>query len=89
MQRVYHHLPDPGPVVASIDRALKQKGRLAVLEFEPGWLINFTTPPGVPDRGGHGVPKPMLLDEMKGYGFQPVGMVEKFDSELYLAVFRR
>lgn len=89
MQRVYHHLTDPAPVVASIGRALKARGRLAILEFEPGWIINFTTPQGVPDRGGHGVPKPMLVQEMKGYGFQPMGEVERFDSELYLAVFRR
>ena len=88
-QRVYHHLTDPAPVVASIGRALRPEGRFAILEFEPGWLLNVTTPRGVPDRGGHGVPKPMLVQEMKGYGFQPLGEVERFDSELYLAVFRR
>jgi hypothetical protein len=31
----------------------------------------------------------MLLREMEGYGFQLVGEVGKFDSEVYLAVFRR
>jgi ubiquinone/menaquinone biosynthesis C-methylase UbiE len=89
MQRVYHHLTDPSAVIASIGRALKPEGRLAVLDFEPGWIANFTTPAGVPDRGGHGVPKAMLVSEMKGYGFQPAGPIEKFDSQLYLAIFRR
>lgn len=89
MQRVYHHLADPASVIASIGRALRPDARLAILDFEPGWIGNLTTPRGVPDRGGHGVPKSMLLDEMKRYGFQPAGPIEEFDSELYLAIFRR
>lgn len=89
MERVYHHLTDPASVVASIGRALRPEGRLAVLDFEPGWMANFTTPAGVPDRGGHGVPKQMLLREMKGLGFEPTGEIEEFGDELYLAVFRR
>lgn len=89
MQRVYHHLASPAPVIASIARALKPGGRLAVMEFEPGWIANFTTPPGVPDRGGHGVPKPMLVREMQEHGFRSVGEITDFGSELYLAVFQR
>ena len=88
MQRVFHHLTDPGAVVESVSRALRPGARIAILEFEPNWIANFTTPPGVPDRGGHGVPKTMLAREMKAYGFEPLGQFEKFDHGDYLAVFR-
>lgn len=89
MQRVYHHLTDPAAVIASVRRALRPGGRVAVLEFEPGWIANFSTPSGVPDRGGHGVPKQMLLREMKEYGFGPVGELTDFGGEVYLGVFVR
>jgi ubiquinone/menaquinone biosynthesis C-methylase UbiE len=89
MQRVYHHLTDPAPVMASVARALKPGGRVGVLEFEPGWIANWSTPAGVPDRGGHGVPKRLLPAEMAAHGFQSTSPLEDFDSELYLGVFRR
>jgi ubiquinone/menaquinone biosynthesis C-methylase UbiE len=89
MQRVYHHLTDPAGVIASIARALKPEARLAVLDFEPSWIANHSKPAGVRDRGGHGVPKEMLLREMKEFGFQAVGEIEPFGDEVYLAVFRR
>lgn len=89
MQRVYHHLTDPAGVIASIGRALKPAGRVGVMDFEPGWIANLSKPSGVPDRGGHGVPKQMLLGEMKSHGFEAVGEIEDFGSDLYLAVFRR
>lgn len=89
MQRVYHHLTAPEPVIASVARALKPDGRLAVIDFEPSWMGNLSTPAGVPDRGGHGVPKQVLQREMEEYGWGPVGRMEDFGDRLYLAVFRR
>jgi ubiquinone/menaquinone biosynthesis C-methylase UbiE len=88
MQRVYHHLTDPAAVVASIARALKPTGLFAVMDFEPGGFSNGPAPEGVPDRGGHGVPKQRLLSEMKAYGFETVGGIEDVGDRLYLAVFR-
>lgn len=89
MQRVYHHLTDPAAVIASIGRALKPEGRLGVMDFEPGWIANGWVPEGVPDRGGHGVPKEMLLREMKEYGFHSRGAIGDLGDNLYLAVFER
>ena len=89
MQRVYHHLRNPAPVMASVARALKPEAHLGIVDFEPGGIRNLSTPRGVPERGGHGVPREMLLREMKEHGFETVGEVEQFGDEQYLAVFRR
>jgi SAM-dependent methyltransferase len=87
MQRVYHHLTDPAGVIASARRALKPGGRLGVIDFEPGPIRNLWTPRGVPDRGGHGVPKEALVREMRSFGFTLRSDFIAWPEGEYLAVF--
>jgi ubiquinone/menaquinone biosynthesis C-methylase UbiE len=70
LREVYHHLTDPIPLDRSLYRSLRPGGRLAIIDFEPTPLAG-PPPPGVPrNRGGHGVPKRIVLEELTGAGFQ-------------------
>ncbi len=70
---VYHHVTDPAATDASIFRALKPGARLLVNDFPPTlWLALFKVK-GVPaNRGGHGVPDEIVVDEMTNAGFREV-----------------
>lgn len=76
MRRVYHHITDPRELNASLHRALRPGGRLAVIDFTPEEAIFFVRwfagqPEGVPqDRGGHGVPVRIVSAELAEAGFQ-------------------
>jgi ubiquinone/menaquinone biosynthesis C-methylase UbiE len=61
MRRVYHHLKDPAQTDAAILRALKPSGLLAVIDFPPREGL-----------AGHGIPKPVLIEELKAAGFDIV-----------------
>lgn len=75
MRLVYHHLTKPAEIDASIFRALKPGGRLAVIDEVPS--KGSTIPPGVPkNRGGHGIPQEILISELTAAGFA----VEKVEN---------
>ena len=59
----YHHLTDPKDIDASLYRALKPSGELAILDFRATWLLAPWTPRGIPaNRGGHGVSLALVVD---------------------------
>jgi ubiquinone/menaquinone biosynthesis C-methylase UbiE len=71
MRNVYHHFGDPPAMNASLLKALKPGGRLAIIDFTP--------PPGgetVPGHRGddnhHGITAPTLEKELKAAGFEIV-----------------
>lgn len=69
MRLVYHHLTKPAEIDASLFRALKPGGRLAVIDEEP--RKGTQIPPGVAqNRGGHGVPQRILIHEVTAAGFR-------------------
>jgi ubiquinone/menaquinone biosynthesis C-methylase UbiE len=69
LRQVYHHLTDPPAMDNSLYKAMRPKARLAIIDFEPGQLAE-PMPPGVPaNRGGHGVPKKIVADELQRAGF--------------------
>jgi ubiquinone/menaquinone biosynthesis C-methylase UbiE len=71
MRGVYHHLTDPKHIDASLYCALKPGGELAILDFRPTWLLAPWTPKGIPaNRGGHGVPPTIVVDEVTAAGFK-------------------
>src|SRR5271169_2451981 len=71
LRRVYHHFTSPADMDASLFRSLKPGGRLAVIDFPPRkWLSQSDPVKGVPpNRGGHGIPQKILIQEMTVAGF--------------------
>ena len=88
MRRVYHHFTEPQEMDASLFQSLKPGGLLAVIDFPPrSWL-----PPveGVPaNRGGHGMPKDILIQELTRAGFQVVSEPANWPDGNYCVVFRK
>ena len=72
MSKVYHHFTDPTAMNRSIYEALRAGGQLAVIDFEPRvWRFRLSRPDGVPEnRGGHGMPLDVLIQELGDAGFQ-------------------
>ena len=88
MRSVYHHLTQPAKEDASLFQSLKPGGLLAVIDSLPR---EGTKPPkGVPkNRGGHGMPKQLLVDELSAAGFQALTIPTYWHGEDYCVVFRK
>ena len=93
MRDVYHHLTSPADINRSLLAALKPGGRLAVIDFEPEQ--GSKVPEGVPaNRGGHGIPPTLLVDEVDAEGLTYVRTISKWPAwderaRLFLALFRK
>jgi ubiquinone/menaquinone biosynthesis C-methylase UbiE len=89
LRLVYHHFTDPPAMRRSLWTALKPGGRLLVVETTPqkAWRVL----PGVPERGGHGIPAEELLADMERDGFAVVDRYYEWPAEgdSYGVVFRR
>lgn len=87
-RKVYHHLTDPEAINADLFRAIRPRGRLLVIDFEPG---------GVMDRfgdsskrhGGHGTPRETVVNEVTQAGFELVRGPEPWRGDLYAVLFKR
>jgi ubiquinone/menaquinone biosynthesis C-methylase UbiE len=87
---VYHHLTDPAAINADILRALRPGGRLVIIDFEPGGIMNWIGRPETADRhGGHGTPKETVLQEVTRAGFQWMRGPESWRGRTYALLFRR
>jgi ubiquinone/menaquinone biosynthesis C-methylase UbiE len=92
MRLVYHHFTNPQAMDASLLRALRPGGLLAVIDEEP--RPGSTIPEGVPqNRIGHGIPQTVLVAELKNAGFEVVSVHNDWphdaDHKLYCVVFRK
>lgn len=77
LRLVYHHVTAVGAFNRSLAAALKPGGRLAIIDSisAPGSKL----PAGVPmNRGGHGVPVEVVIDEIKAAGLKHVRTIEKW-----------
>lgn len=90
LRRVYHHFTAPMDMDASLLRALKPGGQLAVIDFPPRkWLTETDPVKGVPaNRGGHGIPQKILIDELKQAGFR-VDKVYDDWPDGYCVIFKK
>jgi ubiquinone/menaquinone biosynthesis C-methylase UbiE len=87
---VYHHLTDPAAINADIFRALRPGGRLVIIDFEPGGIMNWIGRPETADRhGGHGTPKETVVREVTAAGFQLLRGPESWRGRTYAVLFRR
>ncbi len=90
LRRVYHHLTAPVEMDASLLRSLKPGGELAIIDFAPRkWLSESDPVKGVPaNRGGHGIPKNVLIEELTTAGFKVDKVFEDWPDG-YCVVFRK
>jgi ubiquinone/menaquinone biosynthesis C-methylase UbiE len=89
LRHVYHHFTAPAEMDASLMRSLKPGGRLAVIDFAPRKSLSESDPvPGVPaNRGGHGIPKKVLVDELTAAGFTVEKNIDDWPDGDYLVMF--
>ena len=84
LRRVYHHLTEPAVSGASLLRALRPGGRLAVIDFPP---------PSFFGRGTLGVPAQIVVDEITARGFETVQLHTDWPGRgplgSYCAIFRK
>ena len=85
VRRVYHHLTEPAAINASLFRALRRGGVLAVIDFPPvvSWLWPLN----------HGVEVRRVTNEVVASGFQLAQIIEDWPGrgplESYCAVFSK
>jgi ubiquinone/menaquinone biosynthesis C-methylase UbiE len=90
MRGVYHHLTNPAAMDASLLRALRPGGTLAVVDFAPRILLAPWTPKGIPsDRGGHGIRRELTTAELEQAGFDAVRTVETWPGGCYCVLFQK
>lgn len=92
MRDVYHHVIEVDAFNASLLASLKPGGRIAVIDFGP--RPGSTVPAGVrANRGGHGIPPSVVVDELKAAGFTHVRTIDSWppgDKETFhLSLFRK
>src|SRR5438309_894029 len=88
LRRVYHHLTKPAEFDAALLRSLKPGGRLAVIEFAPRSGLDPVQ--GVPaNRGGHGIPKDVAIQELSAAGFRLKTTVNTWPQGDYLLLFEK
>ena len=89
-RNVYHHLTDPAAINADIRRALRPGGRLLVIDFEPGGILDWIRVPGIAKRHrGHGTPKERVVREVTASGFELMDEPRRWRGKTYAVLFRR
>ena len=84
LRRVYHHLTDASATNASLLRSLRPGGILVIIDLPPpfSWM-----------RGSLGVPAQVVIDEVKGSGFELLRLINDWPGRgplgSYCAVFRK
>lgn len=86
LRRVYHHLTKPAEFDAALLRALKPGGRLAIIDFPARSGLDPVA--GVPaNRGGHGIPNKLVIDELTSAGLQWLKTVNDWPADDYCVLF--
>jgi SAM-dependent methyltransferase len=91
LRGVYHHIMQPAETNLSLAEALRPEGRLAIVDFEPSWLLSTFFPVReVPkNRGGHGVPPAIVIAELERAGFALIDRLDDWPSRQYCLVFQK
>jgi len=86
LRRVYHHLTKPAEFDANLVRSLKPGGRLAIIDFPPRSGLDPVE--GVPsNRGGHGIPQKIMIEELTAAGLQMEKAVNDWPDDDYCVLF--
>src|ERR1700732_1161528 len=88
LRRVYHHLTKPSEFDAALLRALKPGGRLAIIDFPPRSGLDPVE--GIPaNRGGHGIPQKIVIEELTAAGLQLEKTVNDWPNDDYCLLFAK
>ena len=86
LRHVYHHLTKPTEFDANLVRSLKPGGRLAIIDFPPRSGLDPVE--GVPsNRGGHGIPQKIVIEELTAAGLQMEKAVNDWPDDDYCVLF--
>lgn len=86
LRRVYHHLTKPVEFDANLVRSLKPGGRLAIIDFPARGGLEPVE--GVPaNRGGHGIPQKVVIEELTAAGLQMEKVVDDWPENDYCVLF--
>ena len=86
LRRVYHHLTKPSEFDAKLIRSLKPDGRLAIIDFPP--RAGLDPVEGIPaNRGGHGIPQNIVIEELTAAGLQVEKLVNDWPDDSYCVLF--
>ena len=86
LRHVYHHLTKPAEFDASLVRSLKPGGRLAIIDFPA--RAGLDPVEGVPsNRGGHGIPQKIMIEELTSAGLQVEKIVNDWPEDSYCVLF--
>lgn len=86
LRHVYHHITQPQAFDRNLMRSLKPGGRLAIIDFPPGKISEPVI--GVPrNRGGHGIPQKVMVDELTSAGLQVEKVIDDWSGDDYCVVF--
>jgi ubiquinone/menaquinone biosynthesis C-methylase UbiE len=86
LRRVYHHLTKPAEFDANLVRSLKPGGRLAIIDFPA--RAGLDPVEGVPsNRGGHGIPQKIVIEELSAAGLQVEKIVNDWPENDYCVLF--
>jgi ubiquinone/menaquinone biosynthesis C-methylase UbiE len=80
MREVYHHFDDGPVMTATIHRALKPGGVMAVIDYPER---------GPADGNCHCIAKPALIAQVTAQGFEVVADEDRWSGTRYLVVFRK
>jgi ubiquinone/menaquinone biosynthesis C-methylase UbiE len=93
LRNVYHHVTGIQAFNKSLLASLKPGGRLAIIDFAA--RKGSPLPDGVPaNRGGHGIPPAVVIEEMKAAGFTHVRTIDSWppgekNQNVFLTLFTK
>jgi predicted methyltransferase len=89
MRRVYHHIADPAQFDANLFQSLKPGGLLAVIDFAPRHGLPDVKEDVPHNRGGHGVAKQLVIDELTAAGFEIASVPDDWPNDDYCVIVRK
>jgi ubiquinone/menaquinone biosynthesis C-methylase UbiE len=86
LRHVYHHLTQPQEFDRNLVRSLKPGAYLAIIDFPPS--LNLGPVEGVPkNRGGHGIPEKVMVEELATVGLQVEKVIDDWSAQDYCVIF--